>query len=267
MTSPIAKLAGYFFAALLLDCGVLAQSKEQAAAPMTVRHTEGLVHGFLLLRTPEGETIATGELTQTASGNRVTSTIIFRFKDGSLHEETGAYSQLSRFRLLSYHVTQKGPAFKRPMELFVNGVNGNTRVHYTDDDGKQKEARAHLDLPPNVANGMVPTLLKNVQPGMTQVTAAMVTATPKPRLVNLVISPAGQDSFSVGNASHEATKYVVKVEIRGVAGVVAPLVGKQPPDSYIWILGGDAPTFVKSEGPLYDGGPIWRIELVSPTWP
>jgi hypothetical protein len=63
---------------------------------------------------------------------------------------------------------------------------------------------------------------------------------------------------------------VVKVEIGGVAGVsgvVAPIVVKQPPDTLIWILTGKAPAFVKSESPLYTGGPIWRIELTSPVWP
>jgi len=50
-------------------------------------------------------------------------------------------------------------------------------------------------------------------------------------------------------------------------GLVAPLVGKQPADTHVWILGGEAPAFVKSEGPLYVGGPIWRIELASPIWP
>ena len=61
--------------------------------------------------------------------------------------------------------------------------------------------------------------------------------------------------------------YAVKVEIGGVAGLVAPLVGKQPPETHVWILEGEAPAFVKFEGPLYEGGPIWRIELTHPTWP
>jgi hypothetical protein len=30
---------------------------------------------------------------------------------------------------------------------------------------------------------------------------------------------------------------------------------------------GEAPAFVKSEQPFYLGGPVWRIELVSPVWP
>ena len=87
-----------------------------------------------------------------------------------------------------------------------------------------------------------------------------------PRMVTLVVTPAGQDSFSIGGSPRMATHYVVKVEIGGIAGLVAPLLGKQPPDSHVWILGGDVPAFVKSEAALYVGGPICRIELVSPTW-
>jgi len=35
----------------------------------------------------------------------------------------------------------------------------------------------------------------------------------------------------------------------------------------VWILGGDAPAFVKAEQPFYAGGPVWRVELASPSWP
>ena len=42
--------------------------------------------------------------------------------------------------------------------------------------------------------------------------------------------------------------------------------GKGMP-GFVWILEGEAPAFVKSEGPLYFGGPVWRIELTSPVWP
>jgi hypothetical protein len=84
--------------------------------------------------------------------------------------------------------------------------------------------------------------------------------------VQLAISEAGQDSFSVGGAGRKATHYVAKFELGGVTGVVAPIVGKQPADLHFWIYPGEAPLFVKSEGPLVEGGPIWRIELAGPTW-
>ena len=57
--------------------------------------------------------------------------------------------------------------------------------------------------------------------------------------------------------------YVVKVEIGGVTGFLARLMGKQPADTHVWVLGGEAPAFVKAEGPFYTGGPIWRIQLAS----
>ena len=34
---------------------------------------------------------------------------------------------------------------------------------------------------------------------------------------------------------------MLKVDIGGLSGLVAPLVGKQPPDSHVWILDGDVP--------------------------
>ena len=68
-----------------------------------------------------------------------------------------------------------------------------------------------------------------------------------------------------GGASRPATHFVLKVEIGGLAGWLAPLVGKKPPDSHVWILEGQAPAFVASEQPLYLGGPLWRIEVTSPT--
>jgi len=98
-------------------------------------------------------------------------------------------------------------------------------------------------------------------------TLSFVAATPKPSLVKLALSTAGRDRFSTGGTAREATHYVLKVEIGGLRGVLAPLVGKQPPDSHVWILGGEAPAFVKSEQQLFMGGPVWRIELVSPVWP
>jgi hypothetical protein len=244
--------------ALLLPAAVLSQS------PVAVLHTEGLVHGFLVLRTLEGDVLAEGDATQVARGDRVTSHLVFRFKDGSVNEETVVFSQRQSFRFVSDHLLQKGPAFKRPMEVSIDGSSGQIMVRYTDDDGKEKTLTDRLTLPPNVANGMIPTLLKNIRTDVPQTTVSMVAATPKPRLVKLLISPEGEESFSVGGSSYKATRYVVK--IAGVAGLLAPLVGKQPQDTHVWILGGEAPAFVKLEGPLYLGGPTWRIELTSPLW-
>jgi hypothetical protein len=252
--------------AVLLACAVLLQPVVLPAAPVAVRHPEGLVHGFLVLRTLEGDTLADGDLIQVAHGDRVTSRLVFHFKDGSIHDETAVFSQRRNFRLLSDHLVQKGPAFQHPIEVLIDGSTGQVTVHDTNDDGKQKVAADHFDLPPDVANGLVLTLLKNIRSDAPQTKVSMVVFTPKPHLVRLAITPQGEEAFSIGGSSRKATHYVAKVEIGGAAGLVATLLGKQPPDSHVWILGGEAPAFVKSEGPLYLGGPIWRIELASPVW-
>jgi hypothetical protein len=234
--------------------------------PVAVRHAEGIVHGFLVLRTADGAPVADGDLIQIARRSRVTARLVFRFKDGSLHDETAVFSQQRQFRLVSDHLVQKGRSFPRQLDMSIDAVGGHVVVRYKDEDREEKTESDHIDVPPDLANGLILTLLKNVRPGAIPPSFSFIAATPKPRVVKLQISVAGQDRFSTGRTDRTATHYVLKVDIGGLRGVLAPLVGKQPPDSHVWILGGEAPAFVKSEQPLYFGGPIWRIELVSPVW-
>ena len=238
-----------------------------SAAPVAVRYKEGLLHGFLVLSTLDGTPVAEGDLTQVPHGNRITSRLIFRFKDGSRQEEIAIFSQRGYFRLVSYYLVQKGPAFPHPTEITIAPPTGRVTVNYTDDHGKQKTANERLKLPPDLANGLVLIVLKNLPPDSPPIELSMLVATPKPRLVKLAISGAGKDPFSMAGARREALEYVIKVEIGGVAGLLMPLLGKQPPDAHIWILGGESPTFVKSESISYLGGPLWRTELVAPVWP
>jgi len=232
---------------------------------VAVRQTEGTLHGFLILSTLAGKRIANGDLTQTVHGGRITSTLAFHFRDGSLHEETAVFSQSHQFQLVTDHLVQKGPTFPRPMDVRVDRASGKVTVRTTDDDGKAKVIEERLQLPPDLANGVLLTLLKNIPRGG-NLTLPMLATSPKPRLVKLQVTPAGQDLFTIGGAKRKATHYVIKVELGGIAGLVAPLIGKQPPDNHVWIMGGVVPAFVKSEAPLYAEGPLWRMELASPVW-
>jgi hypothetical protein len=259
-------LVAIWLGALLMSA-VLVLAGAIHADPMPVRYAQGLIHGFLTLQTLDGDTIAIGDLTQIAKGGRVSGHLVFHFKDGSLYDETFVFAQRTTFHLLSDHLIQKGPSFKQAMETTLDASTGQEKIRYTDNDGKEKVMNEQLKLPPDLANGMLPILVVNVLPSAQQTMLSMVVATPKPRIVKLAITPAGEDTFLVAGVSRKATHYVVKIELGGVAGVVAPVVGKQPPDTNMWVLGGEAPMFLRSEGPLYEGGPIWRIEPVSPTWP
>jgi hypothetical protein len=236
------------------------------AEPVVARYSEGIVHGFLVLRALDGKSLADGDLIQTARGATVTSRLVFRFKDGSVHDETAVFLQRGQLRLLTDHLVQKGPTFPRPLDVSIDTRNGEVVVRYTDDDGNEKTESEHMQIEPDVANGLILTLLKNVRPAAPPKSVTFIVASPKPQAVKLQVMVAGRERFSTGAAARTATHYVLKVDIGGLKGVIAQLVGKRPPDSHVWILEGEAPAFVKSEQPLYIGGPVWRIELVSPTW-
>src|ERR1700730_9817416 len=170
----------------LLAC--VLQPAASPAEAVAVRYREGVSHGFLVLRTLDGKPIADGDSTQVARGDRVTSRMQFRFKDGSIYEETTVFSQHGTFRLLSDHVLQKGPTFPKSMETTIDATSGQVTVRYTE-DGKEKVVSEGLELPPDVANGILFTLLKNLQRNTPMTTVSYVATSPKPRLIHLEIAP------------------------------------------------------------------------------
>jgi hypothetical protein len=238
-----------------------------SAEPVAVRHVEGLVHGFLSLRSPEGAIVASGDLIQNARGSDVTSRLVYHFRNGSVQDETAVFSQRGHFQLISDHLVQKGPSFERPLDMTIDRPTGHVVVRYKDEHGEEKVEDEHIDLPSDLANGLIITLLKNLRPDALPPSVSLVVATPKPRLVKVSIAAAGSEPFSVAGSTRKATHYVLKIDIGGFAGLVAPLVGKQPPDSHVWILQGDAPAFVRAQAQTFMGGPVWQTDLVSPVWP
>jgi hypothetical protein len=243
----------------------LSSPRLSCAEAISVRHKEGVSHGFLVLRTLEGETIATGDLIQEVKGYEVTSELVFHFKDGSIHDETTVFSQRRTFHLLTDHLVQKGPSFPHPVEVSIDSSKGEVVIRSME-DGKEEVATDHPVIPDDDANGMILTLLKNISPATSETKVSMITTSSKPQRVTLAIRPGDQQTFKIGGATRKATNYTIKVEISGVKGVIAPIVGKQPPDTHVWIFGGKAPTFLRSEGTLYQGGPSWRIELANVEW-
>ena len=233
------------------------------AEPIPVRFAQGSSHGYLALRTLEGKLIATGEVAQTVRGDQVTSRLIFYFKDGSVDDDLTVFTQRGVFRLISDHHIQRGPSFPKPIDLLIDGVTG--QLTSKTEDGKVNEQ--HMDLPADVSNGLPPNLLLNILPSTAETKISYVAPGTKPRLIHLSIKPTGTLPFTVGGLKRKATDYTIHVELGGVAGVVAPLVGKQPTDYHIWIQAGKPPAFVREEGALYEGGPIWRIEAIRLNFP
>jgi hypothetical protein len=95
-----------------------------AVAPVAVRFAEGPTHGFLLLRTVDGTIVASGDLMQVGRGGKVESRRVFRFKDGSLFDETVVFTQQRVFAMESYHLVQRGPAFAEDTEISLQRASG-----------------------------------------------------------------------------------------------------------------------------------------------
>lgn len=237
------------------------------AEPVPVHHVEGTIHGFLELRSEDGHVVASGDIIQVAHGSQVTMRTLFHFKDGSIDDETTVFSQRRNFQLITDRHIQKGPAFPHPMDMAIDCRSGQVTIRTTDKDGKEEVKTEHENLPPDLANGIVPLIIENVPPDSPEKTVTMLVATPKPRVVKLVVSPHGEEPFSVVGASHQATHYEIKIDLGGVAGVIAPVIGKQPPNIQVWVTSGQAPTLIREVGPIYPEGPLMTIELASPVWP
>src|ERR1700679_4120021 len=74
--------------------------------PVPVRSVQGTIHGFLELRSEDGQVVASGDSFQVVRGSRVTSRTVFHFKDGSIDDETTVFSQRHTFHLISDHRIQ-----------------------------------------------------------------------------------------------------------------------------------------------------------------
>src|SRR5258708_3796657 len=261
--SPAPRLRCWSLVAML----VCALQPCASAEPVPVRHLEGTVHGFLALRSKEGSVLAVGDLFQVVRGDRVTSRLLFRFKDGSVDDETAVFSQRGNFQLITDHHIQKGPSFPQPMDLSIDVPSGQITVRSTGKDGKEDVKSERLDLPPDLANGLILSIAKNIRPDTPETKVSMVVVTPKPRLVKVAISPHGEEPFSLVGSRRKAMRFLLKIELGGIAGVVAPLIGKAPPEIQIWIIGGQTPAFVGEASPRHPRGPLSTLPPTTPPPP
>jgi hypothetical protein len=241
------------------------EARRVEPAGIPVRYAEGVAHGFLDLRTADGALLANGDLLQVPGDHGIESRMIFLFPDSSLFEETVSFTQHGVFALQSYHLVQRGPAFAADLDASLS-ANGHYVVKAKSHrDGKEKQYVGRLDLPPDVSNGLVVTLLKNLARHDTQ-TVHLVAFMPEPRLIRLELAPVGEQRVLNGQRAETAVEFDLKPRLGALVGLFARLLGKMPPDSHVWIVMHDVPAFVRVVGPLYTG-PVWRIDLSSPHWP
>ena len=237
------------------------------AQRVAVRYPQGSVHGFLTVHSEDGANIGYGESIQSVSGDRTTMRTTLHFRDGSLDDETAVYTQHRVIAFVSDHHIQRGPFFKTAIDEKVD-ANGQVSITTTGEDGKVKQESSHIDLPPDLSNGIVAPILYNIPHGSAGISVGMVLPVGKGRVIRLHITPDSTASFTaVEGATRTANIYRIKLDLGGIVGVVAPMIGKQPADVMLWVLEGPAPVVVREDAQLSEGGPIISIRLAGTSYP
>jgi hypothetical protein len=119
---------------LLALTAVLILTTSAHAGQVAVHFQEGVTRAFPILRSTDGSVLARGDFVQIARGDRVESRLVFRFKDGSVHDETVIFSQRVAFTLLSYRIVQRGPSFPEAVEASMDRASGLHEVRYRADE-------------------------------------------------------------------------------------------------------------------------------------
>ena len=255
-------------AAVALVAAVLAGPCGAAAEPVAVKLAEGVQRGFLVMRDASGKVIARGESLQKplASGN-IWSRLFLNFHDGTRYDEQLEFSQRRVFRVERYHMVQGGPSLP-VADVSFDRATGRYRARTAEKPGGEvKMASGQLEMPADLYNGMTSTLLKNAPPD-TRTSVHMVAFTPEPRLIRMVLDREGEDQVRVaGGPTMAAWRFIVKFELGAVAGAVAALIGKSPPDLRYWLVGGEIPAFVRFEGPMFLDGAVWQLDLTAAEFP
>jgi hypothetical protein len=251
---------------LLAVTSMLLWSATLHAAPVTVRLPEGNARGFLVLRTLEGTAIAYGELRQKPVGAAIESVLALTFKDGSVREERATFTQKEVFRLEAYRLVQRGPSFPKQEIAFDRKSGQYTAVTQEKKEDEEKSASGPLEMPADLYNGMALFLLKNLAPGA-RASGQVAAFLPKPRLLKMELGAEGEDRVTVGGQAKKVIRYLVNLEVGGLTGALASLVGKEPPDLRYWLAAGELPAFVRFQGAMYLSGPVWRLEVAPVEWP
>ncbi len=215
----------------------------------------------MVARSEDGKTIATGEFTQVVQGDEVTMRMIYRFVDGSIDDETTTYTQQGTFRLVRNHHIEQGPFFARPIDFTVVAATGMVTSRTIDKNGRVHVESKHMDLPDDLANGFVGTLLLNVPPNTEPFQAGMLAPVGGGRLVRLLISPADEQTVELAGQTFKATVFRIHPELGGIVGVIARLLGLQPKDVMVWVLEGEEPAVAVIVGQLGGYGPVVSSEL------
>ncbi|MGB7134634.1 MAG: hypothetical protein WBD46_05075 [Acidobacteriaceae bacterium] len=231
------------------------------AEPISVKHIQLPRHEFMVARSETGKIVARVEFTEVVQGDEVTMRLTYRFLDGSIDDETTTYTQQGTFRLVRNHHIERGPFFARPVDFAVEAATGTATTRTVDKNGRIHVESEHIDLPDDLANGFVGTVLLNVSPNTAPFRVGILAPVFGGRLIRILISPEGEQPFQKSGQPLKATVFRIHPELGGLLGVLARLLNLQPKDVMVWVLEGEKPAVMRIVGQLGGSGPVLSSEL------
>ena len=231
------------------------------AEPIPVKHIQLPRHEFMVARSETGKIVGRVEFTEDVQGDEVTMRLTYRLADGSIDDETTTYKQQGTFQLVRNHHIQQGPFFARPVDFAVEAATGIATSRTVDKNGRIHVESEHIDLPDDLANGFVGTLLLNVPPHTAPFRVGILAPVYGGRLIRILISQEGEQPFQKAGQNLKATVFRIHPELGGILGAIATLLGLQPKDVMVWVLEGEHPAVMRIVGQLGGSGPVLSSEL------
>ena len=241
---------------LTITLGTAAQAER-----VSVKHIQLPRHASMVARSETGKIIALVEFAQIVQGDEVTMRLTYHFVDGSIDDETTTYRQQGTFQLVRNHHIQKGPFFAKPIDFAVEAATGIATSRTTDKNGEIHVESEHIDMPDDLANGFVGTLLLNVPPNTAPFRVGILAPVSGGRLIRILISPEGEQPFQKTGQTLKATVFRIHPELGGIVGWIASLLRLQPKDVMVWVLEGEKPAVVRVVGQQGGFGPVLSSEL------
>ena len=108
-------------------------------------------------------------------------------------------------------MVERGRAFPHETEVAFDRTTGRYRVRFREKpEAKEERQEGTVEMPADLYNGMGSTLARHLNGG--RATGHILVFTPKPRLLAMELSPAGEDTFRIAGVARAATRYLMKLE-------------------------------------------------------
>jgi hypothetical protein len=122
------------------------------------------------------------------------------------------------------------------VDFTVEVATGIATSRTADKNGNIHVENHHIEVPDDLANGFVGTLLLNAPQNTTPFRVAMLVPVNGARLIRIQISPGGRAGFHTTGQTRRAIVFRIHPELGGIAGVIVSLIGLRPKDVMVWVL-------------------------------